>query len=442
MGSGTLSTESEQKNLMKKPNFRNNIAVLDIGKTHAKVILFDAYHLKELEVFQTENFILNNSLYPHFDIDSLKNFIINSLSSIAEKYLVDSIFASTHGACIALMSKGELALPVIDYEFDGPDKLKSEYDRIRPSFNQTGSPRMSAGLNLGAQLYWQYKYFPKEFAKIDQILFWPQYWTYWLTGICASEISYATCHSDLWDIKENKFVELKTFGIDSDISFPPIKSASNILGNLRKELANKTGLSENTSVYCGAHDSSLALVSAYLKQELPCSILSTGTWVTLFSLGSNQIDISEKPGLMISCDCFGNLVPNFRFPGGKIYERQISKKNKSSFNHENINISDISLIDFEDIEKARFVNKTSNEEINFHDIESNKAEAIISELLANQTLIGLQAIGSKGPIICSGPFAKNKTFLGTIEKKWDYPVIVEDNHLGICRGIADLVARK
>ena len=105
-------------------------------------------------------------------------------------------------------------------------------------------------------------------------------------------------------------------------------------------------------------------------------------------------------------------------------------------------ISDISLIDFEDIEKARFVNKASNEEINFHDIESNKAEAIISELLANQTLIGLQAIGSKGPIICSGPFVKNKTFLGTIEKKWDYPVIVEDNHLGICRGIADLVTRK
>ena len=73
MGSRTLSTESEQKNLMKKPNFRNNIAVLDIGKTHAKVILFDAYNLKELEVFQTENFILTNSLYPHFDIDSLKN---------------------------------------------------------------------------------------------------------------------------------------------------------------------------------------------------------------------------------------------------------------------------------------------------------------------------------------------------------------------------------
>jgi len=47
---------------MKKSHIRNNIAVLDIGKTHAKVILFDSHKLKELEVFQTENIILTDSL--------------------------------------------------------------------------------------------------------------------------------------------------------------------------------------------------------------------------------------------------------------------------------------------------------------------------------------------------------------------------------------------
>ena len=99
---------------MKKPHIRNNIAVLDIGKTHAKVILFDSHKLKELEVFQTENIILTDSLYPHFDIESLKEFIINSLSNLAKKYIVDSIFTSTHGACMALMTKGELALPYFE----------------------------------------------------------------------------------------------------------------------------------------------------------------------------------------------------------------------------------------------------------------------------------------------------------------------------------------
>ena len=55
---------------MNKPYIRNNIAVLDIGKTHAKVILFDAQNLEELEVFQIENIILKDYLYPHFDLDS------------------------------------------------------------------------------------------------------------------------------------------------------------------------------------------------------------------------------------------------------------------------------------------------------------------------------------------------------------------------------------
>ena len=427
---------------MKKSHIRNNIAVLDIGKTHAKVILFDSHKLKELEVFQTENIILTDSLYPHFDIESLKEFIINSLSNLAKKYIVDSIFTSTHGACMALMTKGELALPVLDYEFEGPDQLKAEYDEVRPTFDLTGSPRMDLGLNLGAQLYWQSKYFSKEFAKVDQILFWPQYWSNWLTGVAVSEISYASCHSDLWKIRQKEFVGLEAFGVGSHVQYPPIRSAASVIGNLRKDISKKTGLTQNISVYCGAHDSSLALVSAFLNKKLPCSILSTGTWVTIFALGSDNANISEQTGLMISNDCFGNLVPNYRFPAGKIYERQIKQKSGSSINHRELNASDICIKNFENIEKASFVYKGSEKEVNFQDIETSRTETLVSEILANQTLIGLQAIGSKGPIICSGPFANNKKFLKTIEKNWADPVIVEDDHLGICKGIANLVTKR
>ena len=109
---------------MKTENLRNNIAVLDIGKTHAKVILFDAIQLEELAVFQSNNNILEDSLYPHFNVELLKSFIISSLGELAKKFPVDSIFTSTHGACMALMSKGELALPILDYEFQGPNQLR------------------------------------------------------------------------------------------------------------------------------------------------------------------------------------------------------------------------------------------------------------------------------------------------------------------------------
>jgi sugar (pentulose or hexulose) kinase len=426
---------------MKTKNSQNNIAVLDIGKTHAKVILFDANELEELAVFQSNNNILEDSLYPHFDVESLKGFIIKSLSELAKKFSVDSIFTSTHGACMALMSKGDLALPVLDYEFQGPDQIKEEYDEIRPSFSQTGTPRMDAGLNLGAQVYWQNKFFSDDFAKVDQILFWPQFWSYWLSGIAASEISYASSHSDLWDIRQEKFIDLNTYGIESSVKYPPLRSAATILGPLRKDLAHETGLPENIPIYCGAHDSSLALVSASRKQPMPCTILSTGTWVTIFALGSNQTEIPEQPGLMISCDCFGSLVPNFRFPAGKIYENLLQKQNINVGEVSIVDASDITLINFENAERAKLVYKKSNQEINFQDINTIDLEKIISRILADQTLIGSQIISAEGPMICSGPFVNNEVYLNAIKKNWSPPIFCEDDHLGLCKGIASLVAK-
>lgn len=426
---------------MKKNNYSNNIVILDIGKTHAKVILFDANKMEELVMYQTKNNVLNDDIYPHYDVESLKKFFITSLQQIAKSFDVNSIFTSTHGACIALMSEGALALPVLDYEFDGPDQYNNEYNDIRPKFKQTGSPRMDLGLNLGAQLFWQKNNFPDQFSKVDEILFWPQYWSFWLSGIASSEISYASSHSDLWDIRQNKFIDLTIFGLSPKIKYPPLMSASTILGPLRKDLVKQTGLPENIPVYCGAHDSSVSLISASFNHDLPCTILSTGTWITIFALGSDKIDIPEQPGLMISCDCFGHLVPNFRFPAGKIYENLLKKTDKNLRENLSLCSLDIDLIDFENADRAKLLDKKLNKIIDPNNINRNSFEEIISEVIANKTLSGMKLIEAKGPIICSGSFVNNHNFLESIQKNLDQPVILEDNHLGICNGIANLIAK-
>ena len=426
---------------MKKNNYSNNIVILDIGKTHAKVILFDANKMEELVMYQTKNNVLNDDIYPHYDVESLKKFFITSLQQIAKSFDVNSIFTSTHGACIALMSKGVLVLPVLDYEFDGPDQYNNEYNDIRPKFKQTGSPRMDLGLNLGAQLFWQKNNFPDQFSKVDEILFWPQYWSFWLSGIASSEISYASSHSDLWDIRQNKFIDLTIFGLSPKIKYPPLMSASTILGPLRKDLVKQTGLPENIPVYCGAHDSSVSLISASFNHDLPCTILSTGTWITIFALGSDKIDIPEQPGLMISCDCFGNLVPNFRFPAGKIYENLLNDSSELSENKLNLTSSDINLIDFENADKAKLIDKKLKKIIDIKNLNRKSLEVIISEVIANKTLSGIKTIEAQGSIICSGSFANNQNFLNSIKKNWDNPVLLEDNHLGICKGIANLITK-
>ena len=426
---------------MNKNNYSNNIVILDIGKTHAKVILFDANKMEELVMYQTKNNVLNDDIYPHYDVESLKKFFITSLQQIAKSFDVNSIFTSTHGACIALMSEGALALPVLDYEFDGPEQYNNEYNDIRPKFKQTGSPRMDLGLNLGAQLFWQKNNFPDQFSKVDEILFWPQYWSFWLSGIASSEISYASSHSDLWDIRQNKFIDLTIFGLSPKIKYPPLMSASTILGPLRKDLVKQTGLPENIPVYCGAHDSSVSLISASFNHDLPCTILSTGTWITIFALGSDKIDIPEQPGLMISCDCFGHLVPNFRFPAGKIYENLLNDSSELSENTLNLTSSDINLIDFENADKAKLIDKKLKKIIDIKNLNRKSLEVIISEVIANKTLSGIKTIEAQGSIICSGSFANNQNFLKSIKNNWDNSVLLEDNHLGICKGVANLITK-
>jgi hypothetical protein len=82
-----------------------------------------------------------------------------------------------------------------------------------------------------------------------------------------------------------------------------------------------------------------------------------------------------------------------------------------------------------------------NKIIDPKNVSKKPLEIIISEVMANQTLSGIETIGAKGPVICSGSFANNQNFLKTIENNCGYSVILEDNHLGICKGIANLISK-
>src|SRR5690606_9690241 len=122
---------------------------------------------------------------------------------------LDALSVTTHGATAALLDEdGDLALPVLDYEYTGPDVLRRDYDKVRPEFAETYTPRLPAGLNLGAQLYWQERSFPAEFARTRWILPYPQYWTHRLTGVPASEITSLGCHTDLWNFETDLYSSL------------------------------------------------------------------------------------------------------------------------------------------------------------------------------------------------------------------------------------------
>ena len=134
---------------------RRHIAVIDIGKTNAKLALVDLKTMTEIAVLTRPNTVVSGRLWPCFDTAGIWEFLLAALHQFHEEHQIDGISITTHGASIVLLDQdGQLAAPVLDYEHNGPAETAADYDAIRPPFEQTGSPRLSNGLNVGAQLHW------------------------------------------------------------------------------------------------------------------------------------------------------------------------------------------------------------------------------------------------------------------------------------------------
>lgn len=361
-----------------------HVAVFDIGKTNAKLLLFDRHERRELVAITRPNTSRRGPPYMHFDTDALERLLLDGLRETASAARIDAIVVSTHGASAALLDEDGLVLPPLDYDDVGPDETADAYERIRPPFDITGSPRLGTGLNLGAQLYWQQQRFPEAFASVSRIVAWPQYWSWHLTGVAASEVTSLACHSDLWDLRRETFSGLVD-RMEIRHLFPPLRRAHEVLGTLRPQLAGSAGIDYPVPVLCGVHDSNAALVPHLAPAGVPRTIISTGTWITAFAPGVPVGNLTPEDGVMASVDVLGRVVPNFRFPGGRMYE------------------------------------------------ESHDAVA-----LAERTAAGVASIGGRGEALVLGPFARNEAFLEVLAQRLDGPLRAELHHGGISEGAAML----
>ena len=57
-----------------------HVAVIDIGKTNAKLALVRLSDLSEIAVVTRPNIVLPGAPYPHFDVDGHWEFILDGLS--------------------------------------------------------------------------------------------------------------------------------------------------------------------------------------------------------------------------------------------------------------------------------------------------------------------------------------------------------------------------
>jgi sugar (pentulose or hexulose) kinase len=388
-----------------------HVAVIDIGKTNAKVVLVDLDALAEVASHRTANRPRHDGPYPHHDVDALWSFILDGLARLRGEQPVDAICVTTHGATAALLGKdGRLALPVLDYEHDGPDSLRAGYDAVRPSFEETGSPPLPLGLNLGAQLFWQERSFPEAFDRTTSILTYPQYWAWRLCGVAASEVTSLGCHTDLWNPYAGDFSSLvENQGWRG--RFPPRYAAGDRLGTLLPDVAALTGLDPSTPVLCGIHDSNASLLPHLMARSAPFAVVSTGTWVVSMAVGATAKALDPARDTLVNVDAFGGAVPSARFMGGREFEMVTGGEDTVPSDGE----VDAVLADLVTILPAvqpgsgpfpGMITRHAGREPKTR----GETAAAASFYLAMMTATCLDLIGARGPTVVEGPFAKNRAF--------------------------------
>ncbi|NQV87812.1 MAG: L-fuculose kinase [Woeseiaceae bacterium] len=267
--------------------------------------------------------MLESAPYPHADVDGIWQWMMEVFRACAAAYEIGAIAVSAHGATAALVDSSRpgdgLVLPIMDYEWRGVESLDESYQQLRPSFNETYSPSLPGGLNIGRQLVWQQHHYQIEFESADALLMYPQYWSWRLAGKLVSEVSSLGCHTDLWSPTTQGFSSLVSGQSWTDL-MPPLMSAWESVGTLSEAVATESGLPGSCRVHVGVHDSNASLLRFLLaKPSEDFCVVSSGTWVVCMSTGDSLHCLNQTKDMLANVDVNGNPVPCVRFMGGREY---------------------------------------------------------------------------------------------------------------------------
>ncbi|MEP0519278.1 MAG: FGGY-family carbohydrate kinase [Hyphomicrobiales bacterium] len=391
---------------------RKNIAVIDIGKTNAKVVLVDMNTLSEIAVLKRQNVVLTDGPYPHYDVDVLWEFILDGLKTFQQEHGVDVITATAHGGSGALLADDlELATPIMDYEFEGPNEVAEDYEKIRPSFEETGSARMAGGLNFGAQIHWLFSQFPDIAGKTKSIVTYPQYWTARLTGVTSTEVTSLACHTDLWSPSKGQASSMASEQGWAGL-LAPLKRADEELGTVLPEVSQQTGLDKSTPVFCGIHDSNASLYPHILAHEDPFCVVSTGTWVVVMAVGKSDVKLDAERDTLMNVNALGAPTPSAKFMGGREFDRLMEGRP--------VGFTDVdvqSVLENQPMLLPSVENLTGPYQGRVHkwvggnrDVTDGEYFVAVSFYLALVSAICIKLTGCDGLAIVEGPFADNTLY--------------------------------
>jgi sugar (pentulose or hexulose) kinase len=292
------------------------IAIFDIGRTNKKQVLFDAQY----RVLEEKNIQLPETTdedgFPSEDLQLLATWVRESFAALKQRKDLElkAVNVSAYGASFVHLSPELRPLtPLYNYLKPFPAFLQEEFDRKYNNDGQLGmqtaSPQLGH-LNSGMQLYWLKKQSPEIYRQIRYSLHLPQWLSFLLSGVCASELTSIGCHTRLWDFEKQDYHK---WVIEEGLKekFPIIRPGTNVI-------ERKDGIMAGV----GLHDSSSALIPYLSVFNDPFVLLSTGTW----SVSLNPFNHSSLTDQELKQDCLcylslkGEPIKASRLYAGKEHE--------------------------------------------------------------------------------------------------------------------------
>jgi sugar (pentulose or hexulose) kinase len=292
------------------------VGVIDIGKTHSRLVLLDADGTVVDQRSRRSGTVEAAGGWRALDTGATEAWLFDQLAALgAGRRRLRRLVVTTHGAAVAALAGERLALPVPDYEFEGFDERPAATLAQLDPFEETLSPVLARGLNLGLQLDWLSRHEARALARADCLLPYPQYWAWRLCGVAASEVSSLGCHTLLWNPGARDWSSwARRRGWAR--RFAPLRSAWDVLGSLRPELARRLGLAHDLVIHAGVHDSN-ACLARWLRHWPRMTLASTGTWVVVMAPGSRRPPRGAQADELGNVSVRNEVVPTARFMGGR-----------------------------------------------------------------------------------------------------------------------------
>ena len=262
------------------------------------------------------------------DLAGMEAWFFDKLKAFGAQFEILAIAVCTHGATFVCTDEaGNPVVPCFYYTYEpGPEFHKRFYEMAgKPEELQavTGTPNLSAMINPSKGLFFVKEKYPREFTSASRVLPFPQYWGMRLTGKAGVEGTYIGCHTYLYDWGKNSYSSVADkLGITKKLPFP-LHESWDVLGTLRPEVAERTGLSTSTIVTMGIHDSNASLLP-YLSKGYGTEFVinSTGTWCVLMHPQKKFGFAPDELGKVVffNRSAYNEPVKTAIFLGGKEYE--------------------------------------------------------------------------------------------------------------------------